>query len=756
MGLKQDIVIVNEFTTPSRGGKGGSRGGTPGRYVLRYMARPLATETIAPIKHDTIDSFIVRYMARENAIERPGATRGSIRRDMRRGQGLGGVAFSHEQVSLSDERLRATSTDIQRLFDEGHTVLKTVISFTDEYLKQHGLVADDFQLQQAGDYRGELDQMKLRMAIQHGLSRMPGFDDLRYVGVIQVDTRHVHCHLATVDAGRGRRTRDGTQKGKLGERHKQRLRRGVDSWLDEHHRVAHLSSAVGYERRNVSSYVRRWAYDRVHEESLPQFLLACLPADHRLWRAGSNDKRMRKANRIVTELVTEQLDRPGSPMPMAMARIYDYANHRRELEGLSADQWQRIVDRGHDRIIEQASNAVYKVLREVPAERLRVRTPMLEVMGMDYEQLASLASRQDDQGEQDDDNDLVRFGFRLRSYSARLRYHREQAERNDDLARQWERAETDHRAAADSRPLYNWYVFERWYHEQVMAKYRHFLPTLDVEDGDWYARYDELAEEARRIDALRAMLADESLRQIQDPMDAERIGLDTYDTNGGRHLAAGAVAGSDIVLRERLAAMEQAHAERVDALSHDMSVAGLVLREVGPDERRDGGRDENGGGQEGATGVSRSGIEIVPGPGSRFEDVKGFDLHHLSYDFTRDVEVGERCATRFVETTVERRNRLLAAAEYLDRTEQGAAISTLPVHDVAAMSQVAAQLADRVIEGGIPVLVSRIAEIRDAQDEDDRRNPFVTSLDENLISRVQDSVDKAVRNESDVDPGYVE
>ena len=72
--------------------------------------------------------------------------------------------------------------------------------------------------------------MKLRMAIMHGLNRMSsgsgGFDDLRFVGVVQVDSEHLHCHLAMVDAGTGRRMPNGQQKGKLLDRHKSRLRRG--------------------------------------------------------------------------------------------------------------------------------------------------------------------------------------------------------------------------------------------------------------------------------------------------------------------------------------------------------------------------------------------------------------------------------------------------------------------------------------------------------------------------------------------------
>src|SRR5699024_7442584 len=126
-----------------------------------------------------------------------------------------------------------------------------------------------------------------RMAIMHGMDRMAagsgGFDDLRWVSTIQVDTEHVHAHIAAVDAGVGRLATDGTQRGKLTDRHKSRLRRGVDSWLDEKQMVAHLSSAVGYERRNVTTFIKRWAHDRIRSEALAQFVLACLPADRSLW-----------------------------------------------------------------------------------------------------------------------------------------------------------------------------------------------------------------------------------------------------------------------------------------------------------------------------------------------------------------------------------------------------------------------------------------------------------------------------------------
>ena len=151
--------------------------------------------------------------------------------------------------------------------------MKTVLSFSPEYLQETGVVPKGFVAQNKGDYRGHIDQMRLRMAIMHGLERMGHrFDDLRYVGVIQVDTLHVHCHLAMVDAGLGRRVRTEKgmqQKGKLTSADISLLRRGVDSWLDENQHVAHMSSAVGYERMNVAAFVKRWAHEKVLDESLP-------------------------------------------------------------------------------------------------------------------------------------------------------------------------------------------------------------------------------------------------------------------------------------------------------------------------------------------------------------------------------------------------------------------------------------------------------------------------------------------------------
>lgn len=734
MGLKQDIVLVNEYSVPLPGGKG-SRGGTPGDYVTRYMAREQATESLAPILRLRTDDFILRYMARESAVERAGTSRLDTKTAMRQAQGDGGVAFGYGSVSLSDEQLRAASKDIQRHFESGKTALKTVLSFDEDYLKRRGIVSEDFHCENRGDYRGHIDQMKLRMAIMHGLERMSsgtsGFDDLRYVGVIQVDTEHVHCHLAMVDAGHGNLAKDGTQRGKLLDRHKSRLRRGMDGWLDEKQAVAHLSSAVGYERRNVTTYIKRWAHDRMRAESLPQFLLACLPADRSLWRAGSNDLRMRKANQLVSELVAEQLERPGSPLPEAMEKVVDYANQRRGSEGLSKDQWQRLIDAGRDRITERAVNGVYQMLRALPPEELRVRTPMLEVMGMDYAQMAVLAAERQEQAgdEHGGEDDLVTFGFRLRSYASRLQHHKAKAGVYRDLVRQWERAEKADVADEDSRPLYDFYRFEEDYHRRVMSKYQHFLPFIgDV--GQWYERQQHVADYGQRLLSLMALRQDASLQRMKDSEEAERLGRDIYDQPGGRHLTEG--KAGRVVLDGRIAAMKEIYNERVNELRSDLADSGLVLvaGAAGQAEAKE-------------SGVTAE-LSIEPGTPHPFDEVKALDLHHLGYDFVTDVEIGQRARQDFSAAAMQRRRLLLPAMEYLDQSGQSEAIVDLPVDDIASMTRLSRSLTPEHGSGN-PVLRSRLAELREEREQVAQlRRSRTASLDAGLVVRVQERIDAAV------------
>ena len=651
MSLKQSVVIVNEYTVKT-GSKSGSRGGTPGDYVLRYMARNLATEDITPVRLTDADTYITKYMARKSAVESLDSVP-EMKVSMRKAQKNGGVAFGYGEVSLSDSRLKAVSKDIQNNFDNGKTVMKTVLSFDMDYLKEHGIIDKDFEFHNRGDFRGNIDQLKLRLAIMNGLERLSRhYDDLQYVGVIQVDTAHVHCHLAMVDRGRGHIMPDGTQRGKITEREKVSLRRGIDMWLDEKESVKMMSSSVMYDKRNALCYIKKFTHKSMSEQGFSQFLVSCLPENKNWWRASTNRKEMRKANALVREFVTGLLAEPKSGYADAVQSIERYASFRKDREGLSDNEYNKLIRDGQERVIEDCMNAVYSVVKQIPESERVVRTPMLDAMSQDYDDMAAQAVN----------DPMVEFGFRLRSYSSRLDYHKKEYHKYADLHKSYEDNDNN---VEDSKPLDDYFQVEMLYNAMLMSKYQHFLsflpPEEDIED-----EFEELMEKKRRLQRLKQMKDDPAFKRMK-PDVAEDYGIRVYGQYGGR----------------RVKSQPNIIDARIEKLENSVNQDESDFR----DKLRDCGMDYDG------HGITRHNAYD-------FNDVKSLDLHHMGYDFPYDVQISKPNIDKFCEMAAKRYAAFEKAREYLVLSNQEDALQSLPEKDVEIMKDFADKFAAE------PVLVA--------------------------------------------------
>lgn len=664
MGLKQSIVVVNEYTIKNKSGKGGSRGGTPGDYVMRYMSRTGAVEDLTPVRLQDTDEYITRYMARKEAAENMSPV-GEIKKGMKAAQGYGGVAFGYGDISMSDQKLRAVSKDIQAQFDGGKTVMKTVLSFEEGYLKKHGIIDPDFELKKRGDYRGNIDQMKLRMAIMAGVDKMgrKGYDDLQYVGVIQVDTEHVHCHLAMVDKGRGNIMPDGTQRGKIPESCKRELRRGLDSYLTDNQPVRQMASNITHDKRNARCFIKKYTHATMAEHGTPQFLLACLPEDKNLWRAGTNRKEMRKANAIVREYVMQVLEEPDSGYREALAEISRYADHRRQHEDLSDAEHRQLLKAGQERVITDCMNGVYAVLKNIPDEQRHVNTAILDAMSMDYDEMAEEAKT----------DPMMEFGFKLRSYSSRLDHHKKERHKYHDAAKLYESTEG---TSQDSRALYDFYKVEEDYNARLMCKYQHFLSFLPPED-EYEDDFYELMKYRKHMDNLKALRDDKSCKRMS-PDSAEDYGRRVYDMHGGRY-----VATAPHILDRRLELMQIRYDQMQDDFAYKLADYGLTL---------DG------------QNVSRE------KPYS-FDEVKALDLHHLGYDFPYQFDVSKGNVDRFIDMANRRYDAYQGAKAYLIGSGQEYAVQSLPGSDVRVMKELADRLTIRPtlvpVQPAVPVKKSR-------------------------------------------------
>lgn len=659
MGLKQSIVVKNQFTVKT-GDSGGRRGTTPGRYVTRYMARKGATEPIAPIRQSRTDDFIQKYMARESATE---ALRNPIevQRKAEDVVKFGGVAFGYGQVALSDDELIDASNDIQKCFDEGKTVLKTVISFDEDYLRENDIIDSNFVFQKAGDYRGHIDQLKLRRAIMSGLERMGrSYDDLQYIGVIQVDTGHVHCHLAMVDKGVGRLVDNGEQKGKITQRAMNQFRRGVDLELDNQKSIQYMASHFQAEKRNVKSFVKKMSYIAIDEHGLGQLMLAALPDNSNLWRADSNDKRMIKANRLAREFVKNIFDKDESGYREAQAGVLSYVNKRAEREGLSDKEQQYLIGRGYKQIEDKAINSVYETLRQYRDNDFKVHTRMLDIAVSDLDQLASQR-----------DDPLAQFGYRLRSYSSRRKHHMEEKHKYKKLVSELE-SKSDRNEVADA--FLDFYRHEMLYNAQLQAKYQTFLSFLPKRNEFEQDVRDLIDYEKRMID-LERMISDKSMRRMK-PENAENFGYSTYGQYGGKYVAL----KNTSILEARLDVMRETFKKHESDLNDKLFDAGFKLV-----------RD-----------VDR--FSLVPDLPYKFDDVKALDLHHLGYDFLYDADVSVTNVAKFVLMAKERSMLYDKVEYYLKNTNQEEALSQFDGEDIRLMAEYADKLALN------PVLKSEVAD----------------------------------------------
>lgn len=659
MGLKQSIVVKNQFTVKS-GDNGGRRGKTPGRYVLRYMARKDATEPIAPIRQSRADDFIKKYMVRKDATE-PLRDPKLVKQTAEDVVRFGGVAFGYGQIALSDEDLVKASDDIQKCFDEGKTVMKTVLSFDEDYLRENGIIDPNFVFQRAGDYKGHIDQMKLRKAIMSGLERFGrSYDDLQYVGVIQVDTGHVHCHLAMVDKGVGKLAPNGEQKGKMTQRSMNQLRRGIDVALDDQKTIQFMASQYQTEKRNVKSFVKKMSYLAIDEHGLGQLMLAALPEDSRLWRADSNNKRMKRANNLAREFVNKMFEKEGSGYREAQASVLAYVNKRSDREGLSEKDKALLIKNGYKKIEDKAINTVYETLRQYRGEDLTVHTRMMDIAVSDLDDLASQK-----------DDPLAQFGYRLRSYASRRKHHMEEKHKYKQRVRELE--DTPNRNEIADKFL-EFYRFESMYHAQLQAKYQSFLSFLPKRDV-YEDRIKDLMDYEKRMVNLERMMNDKSMRQM-NPDNAEVFGFSTYGQRGGHYVAEKNTG----VLRTRLGIMQDKFDKNMDDLNEDLFDAGFKLVQ------------------------EEDGFHLKPKLPYDFEDVKALDLHHLDYDFFYDADVSVGNVSKFVTNANERYELFKPVEEYLLRTDQEAQLEDFAAYDINKMKKYADDMKLK------PVLKSKINE----------------------------------------------
>lgn len=710
MGMKQSIVIKSEYTNNARSQSGkGSRGASPGQYVMRYMAREDATEVLAPVKmaagaEPGYDSTaFTRYMARTGATEQLKTKQdenlqdedayGSphvLKHTFKKLDKLSGRAFGSKGVSLSQQDLEESSESIQEAFDDGHSVQKIILSFTEDYLRETGVLDPSFKHKGRGSYKGHIDQLKLRQAITQGVDNMTKagqFEDPEWAGTVQLDTSHVHAHIALVDKefSESRMKDDGADRGKINEREKKMLRKGIHFGLEDMRNLKSFHKQASLERQNVVAFVKDYAYTTLYDNTSVQLLIASLPKERNDWRYGTNKQSMKHSNELATGIVERVFENEPdeSGYDYAMQSVRDYAEESAEKNKLNTEEKQELVDNGRDRIVERSVNGLYQTLKDLDPSALRTRTTMTDIQSSSDEELAHALNGPDGAGESD--FDPAAFTLRVRGYNKRQELHTESAREHYDLATEYDGAFDAGLVDDTAHVMRLFYEEEQRYHMGLTDKYRTFMSFHHQKDR-------------ANAETMRPVYEDLTERFQTIISDEEESGLMLYDE---REDYKRDLRGYTFDCFEKGVGSRK----EWDAITDYDSEAGtLDTRFVTPVRPKT--RAEN---------LSQA----------HFKQVKALDVHHLGLDYYNkaDARIDSANALTFADAWQARQDRADAAQTYADSTGQ-----TLPALDDAQSDiQDMEKAVDKAVDTGLIQTV-----MLEDLTESEERQYYTISLDHSV------------------------
>lgn len=718
MGLKQDIVVRNEYTMKLSSGKG-SRGSSVNRYAIDYMVRPDATEVLAPVKVDGgLFDYATRYMAREDATEVVQENdQGSVlelKHRFRKIDRSSGRMFGTNSLSFSHDEMVEMADKIQEQYENGHTILKPIISFDRDYLEKTGILRPGFVYSGHGSYKGNIDQLKLRSAVTHGMNKFlkgGSFEDPLWLASIQVDTGQLHVHVLACDQefSTKRMMPDGRDKGKMNEREKHLVRRGIHHSLMDLSKLKSYHTQVDAERTNVVSYVKNYTYDKVNQHAGLQLLIASLPKERKLWRYDSNDRRMTRSNEISEHLVKtlfEQKPRE-SGYDASVKALKNYVTQKRKDDDLSLKERKKLYDKGHDDIIRRSVNGLYQTLKEVDDNRLLVRTPMLDVESMSEDELKQFVVRSAEQNDTPVENDPAAFSLRVRGYKKRLDVHKNTADRYHTYIDGFDDAHERGQVNIEALIVRRFYEEELQYHMKLTDKYRYSF-RYDAkrnrqEQQEMMIPYRQVNRAYQSVASRISLLEDmdngvlyDKIGKTYDGQNGDEIGSLISDAYAVPYGSLVLDPGSRSVFRDELDEDVKKYTRSLRNYTYECFTKGVATsREWDAITMAHRDTDD----VDFVNNLSYANTEIVPPFAPKtavegidaylFDEVKALDVHHLGFDFygRSDVGISEKNAESFAHAYQWREALTTATEAYVEATGQSLDVLLSTKQDLVDMKQ---------------------------------------------------------------------
>ena len=275
---------MNQFTNKNYSG----HGSTPAHFVTQYMARNDATLTVYPVMQSNYQALDRNSSQAVYRKQRDALINRRLTFDQNRPTAsswfnlttLEGRAFNQDNISLSRSFIHQQADAMQEAFKKGHTVLTIVSSFDNAYLKELGV-----EQPVAKDFHKNVDEMKLRLAVQAGCNELAdslGYTNPLFVGSIQLDRDHPHAHIAMCETApkelsHAQRFYDGSEWGRVGRNERMAFCYEVDRNLNDAKTLFFFpSNGIEQAQKTSEMYSKKYS---ILPDQHKAVMVASLPKD---------------------------------------------------------------------------------------------------------------------------------------------------------------------------------------------------------------------------------------------------------------------------------------------------------------------------------------------------------------------------------------------------------------------------------------------------------------------------------------------
>lgn len=304
-----------------------------------------------------------KYVTREEALkqskeEAEGFFRYATNEQKTQYQGI----FNKDKIGLTEaekqEFIDKSAELINRSKDEEKLYMfKDVVSFDNEYLKEHHLIDSNNQVDVRGISR-LVQRAYERHVLELGMSK-----DYQLLGAIHLNTDNVHVHVGLADHKYNERYYRSQKSIKA-------IKRSITTDINNEQRQT-LFKEIDRDRKALREKILKDIKPKFSpkdpNEKLLKEIMKELPQDQKLWRMKSNAVSMKQPKALVKEYIDKELEKHhGKAFNDFKEKLKQDEKYNQRLYGKS--EANQTYQKKLDRFYEETGNKIFKTIKELKKE----------------------------------------------------------------------------------------------------------------------------------------------------------------------------------------------------------------------------------------------------------------------------------------------------------------------------------------------------------------------------------------------------